>query len=303
MADVTIPLPLSRAGYGLCWSSKISQQGNECVADPATAWQPGQIGSSVAVDSNSKQRDTLTLHPQTQAPRTPKRRNPGTNNSEPRALRPCQYMERSRGGSHLRPARPRQGPHLDRGSVSATRPPRHCQGLLVLGTPLGTDEYVHGILAASGLTRIPEVPDLQAAWRLLHYCAGPRANYLLRNVPPALTAQFAADCEPASATCLGSLVRSGDQLPTAAVRTSQVALRSPCARSPQIADNLLHALAAPHASGADHLAAQGCHVPTHFATLPSASRERCCCPRLGRMPPAALQSALLTKQSPSPPRS
>ncbi|CAE7641672.1 unnamed protein product [Symbiodinium sp. CCMP2592] len=103
--------------------------------------------------------------------------------------------------------------------------PRDRQGLLVLGTPLGTDEYVHGILTAKRaqhdrlLTRIPEVPDLQAAWLLLHYCATP---YLLRNVPPALTAQFAADCDAALATCLGSL--SGDQLPAAAVRTSQLAL-------------------------------------------------------------------------------
>ncbi|CAE7215665.1 unnamed protein product [Symbiodinium sp. KB8] len=47
--------------------------------------------------------------------------------------------------------------------------------------------YVHGILATKRtehdrlLTRIPEVPDLQAAWLLLQYCAAPRANYLLRN--------------------------------------------------------------------------------------------------------------------------
>ena len=74
---------------------------------------------------------------------------------------------------------------------------------LVLGTPLGTDEYVRGVLATKRtehdrlLTRIPEVPDLQAAWLLLHYCAAPRANYLLRNVPPALTAHFAADCDAA----------------------------------------------------------------------------------------------------------
>ena len=107
--------------------------------------------------------------------------------------------------------------------------PRDRQGLLVLGTPLGTDVYVHGvhgILAAKRaeherlLTRIPEVPDLQAACLLLHYCA----NYLLRNVPPALTAQFAADWDAAIATCLGSLVHSGDQLPATAVRTPQLAL-------------------------------------------------------------------------------
>ena len=47
--------------------------------------------------------------------------------------------------------------------------PRDRQGFLVLGTPLGTDEYVHGILATKRtehdrfLTRIPDLPDLQAA--------------------------------------------------------------------------------------------------------------------------------------------
>ena len=107
--------------------------------------------------------------------------------------------------------------------------PRDRQGLLVLGTPLGTDEYVASTLAARSetqqrlLTRIPDVPDLQAAWLLLHFCAAPRANYLLRNVPPALTAQFAADHDAAVATCLGSLVHCGDHMPAAATQASHAA--------------------------------------------------------------------------------
>ena len=40
---------------------------------------------------------------------------------------------------------------------------------------------------------------------------------------------------------------------------------------------------------------------THLAILFSRT-ERCCCPRLGHMPVAALQSALLTKQTPFPPQ-
>ena len=112
-----------------------------------------------------------------------------------------------------------------------------------------------------------------------------------------------SDQSRTGATCSNrSLVHSGDLLPTAAVRTSQFALgfgglglRSATAdrnaaywaswldalpsiraRSLQIADNLLHALAAPRASGstavaaaaqaADHLAAQGCHVPAYWDT-------------------------------------
>ena len=44
--------------------------------------------------------------------------------------------------------------------------------------PSGTD---HDVL----LERIPAVPDLQAAWLLLSYCASARANFALRTVRPA----------------------------------------------------------------------------------------------------------------------
>ena len=60
------------------------------------------------------------------------------------------------------------------------------RGLRVLGTPLGTPEYVaaqldtlttqHGRLPA----RLPDVPDLQNAWLLLLYCALPRAHLTIR---------------------------------------------------------------------------------------------------------------------------
>ena len=36
-----------------------------------------------------------------------------------------------------------------------------------------------------------EVPDLQTAWLLLLYCAVPRANHLLRAIPPDLVAEYA----------------------------------------------------------------------------------------------------------------
>ena len=39
--------------------------------------------------------------------------------------------------------------------------------------------------------RLREVPDLQAAWLLLLYCAVPRANHLLRAVPPDMVAEYA----------------------------------------------------------------------------------------------------------------
>ena len=62
---------------------------------------------------------------------------------------------------------PWQNQHLERSGgepAHISDLPRDRQGLVVLGTLLGTDEYVHGILAAKRAeherrVRIPEVPD------------------------------------------------------------------------------------------------------------------------------------------------
>ena len=35
------------------------------------------------------------------------------------------------------------------------------------------------------------MPDLQSAWLLLLYCAVPRANHLIRAIPPDLVAEYA----------------------------------------------------------------------------------------------------------------
>ena len=67
------------------------------------------------------------------------------------------------------------------------------QGLLVLGCPIGSREFVATVLAAKRekheelLARLPALQDLQSAWLLLLLCAAPRCNYLLRTVPPSLT--------------------------------------------------------------------------------------------------------------------
>ena len=68
-------------------------------------------------------------------------------------------------------------------------PPREL-GITVLGTPFANDAYVQQRLELKRVEhdrlfqRIPRVEDLQASWLLLHYCAGPRANYLLRAYVP-----------------------------------------------------------------------------------------------------------------------
>jgi hypothetical protein len=84
------------------------------------------------------------------------------------------------------------GPHVWRADLDPAR-----QGITVVGTPIGTDEYV----AARAEERLQEedvllgsicqMESLQAAWLLLYFCAVPRANHLLRAVPPSQAAGYA----------------------------------------------------------------------------------------------------------------
>ena len=66
------------------------------------------------------------------------------------------------------------------------------RGLKVLGSPLGTEAYVQEFAAArlrdgrAFLEKLRLIPDLQASWILLLLCAAPRANHLLRTLPPSL---------------------------------------------------------------------------------------------------------------------
>ena len=74
---------------------------------------------------------------------------------------------------------------------------------MVLGAPLGTQEFVddHGMKRMAEekrfLDALPLLPDLQCAWLLLYFCAVPRANYLLRCVPPWAIYQFAVEHDEA----------------------------------------------------------------------------------------------------------
>ena len=79
---------------------------------------------------------------------------------------------------------------------TANLPPED-NGLMVLGSPVGTKEYVE----ARGeerlteeqqlLDKLPELPDTQCAWVILALSAVPRANHLLRTVPPSQVEQYA----------------------------------------------------------------------------------------------------------------
>ena len=50
------------------------------------------------------------------------------------------------------------------------------QGFLVLGVPLGHPDFVERFLQLF-LERIPIIPDVQAAWLILSYCASAKSNF------------------------------------------------------------------------------------------------------------------------------
>ena len=77
--------------------------------------------------------------------------------------------------------------------------PSSKNGLIILGAPLGHPDFVaeHATSRMAEenrlLQKLPDLPDLQTAWALLFYSAVPRANHLLRVLPPSLSHQYAAD--------------------------------------------------------------------------------------------------------------
>ena len=80
-------------------------------------------------------------------------------------------------------------------------------GLRILGTPLGTPEYIAAQLESLStfFARLPDVPDVQVAWLLLLFCALPKAQYVLRVLPPHQT--DAASHDRSVLACLAALLR------------------------------------------------------------------------------------------------
>ena len=64
------------------------------------------------------------------------------------------------------------------------------QGVIVLGSPIGSSEFVGRWIQEKLsehkplLERIPAMEDLQCAWLLLLLCGSSRADYTLRNLRP-----------------------------------------------------------------------------------------------------------------------
>jgi hypothetical protein len=73
----------------------------------------------------------------------------------------------------------------------------HRRGLKILGTPLGSPEFVSAHMRglqeehSTLLDALQTMPEMQSAWLLLSLCANARANYYLRALPPGLSREFA----------------------------------------------------------------------------------------------------------------
>ena len=69
--------------------------------------------------------------------------------------------------------------------------PPEQRGFVAFGVPIGHPAFVQTQAAnrldaeADLLRQLGQLPDVQCAWLLLAFCAAPRAQHLLRNVPPA----------------------------------------------------------------------------------------------------------------------
>ena len=75
--------------------------------------------------------------------------------------------------------------------------PAAANGVVVVGSPIGCDEFVaqHGARRLQEeeplLAELRDMPSTQVAWLLFYFCAVLRANHLLRTVPPQQVAPYA----------------------------------------------------------------------------------------------------------------
>ena len=95
--------------------------------------------------------------------------------------------------------------------------PPEQRGFVALGVPIGHPDFVKAQAAnrldaeADLLRQLVQLPDAQCAWLLLAFCAAPRAQHLLRNVPPADILPYARGHDDAVWAVVEGLL--GDQGP------------------------------------------------------------------------------------------
>ena len=75
--------------------------------------------------------------------------------------------------------------------------PDHLNGLVVLGTPLGKKAFVEAFVDGKievekqFLEKVLKIEDIQCAWVMLSMSAVPRANHLIRMLPPSISQDYA----------------------------------------------------------------------------------------------------------------
>ena len=95
--------------------------------------------------------------------------------------------------------------------------PPEQRGFVALGVPIGHTDFVKAQTAnrldaeADLLRKLMQLPDVQCAWLLLAFCAAPRSQHLLRNVPPADILPYARGHDDAVWAVVEGLL--GDQGP------------------------------------------------------------------------------------------
>ena len=93
--------------------------------------------------------------------------------------------------------------------------PNEQNGLKILGTPLGRPEFVRAFATArvkkerALLEEIKKLPDVQCAWNMLNMSAVPRANHMIRMVPPSQAAEYADLHDDAIWACFADLCLAG----------------------------------------------------------------------------------------------
>jgi len=89
--------------------------------------------------------------------------------------------------------------------------PVNLQGIKVVGTPVGSDEFVQEHCRevlnneAQLLSMIPKLASLQASWLILYFCAVPKINHLLRTLAPSQSRHVARSHDQAILEVFGGL--------------------------------------------------------------------------------------------------
>jgi hypothetical protein len=109
--------------------------------------------------------------------------------------------------------------------------PPEANGLVALGTPIGSDAFVaahaHARLVDHQryLREITSLPDLQAAWLLLLFTAAPRSAHLLRMLPPSQSTPYAIRHDDHIWAAFAALLNEPDGLPPNARSLASLPIR------------------------------------------------------------------------------